>query len=411
MVEAGHLGGLAADQRAVGLPAARRNAGDHGRTVLRIELAAGEVVEEEQRLGALHHEVVDRHGDEIDADGAVVAGVDRDLDLGADAVGRGDQDRVAESGALEVEQPAEAADLGIGARARRRPHQRLDQVDHGVAGIDVDARLGVGQAGAALVVHVAGSRRKVRGRGAVSAAWYGRIGCGAMAGLRGRTLASARGRLHFAAGRHLWRMFLSAEPLRRNMRGAAAEPGPVLNLPNLITVARILMVPVVVWAIASRQMQIAFLLFLAAGVSDAVDGFLAKRFGMASELGAHLDPLADKALIVSIYVALGITDAIPRWVVILVVSRDILIVGGVMFAWFLDKPMLVKPLLVSKLNTAAQIVFASLVLASLAFGFAGPAEQIAQAALMWLVAALTLLSVGFYTREWWRHMNAGEAVR
>ncbi len=99
------------------------------------------------------------------------------------------------------------------------------------------------------------------------------------------------------------------------------------------------MVPVVVWAIASRQMQVAFLLFLAAGVSDAVDGFLAKRFNMASELGAHLDPLADKTLIVSIYVALGITDAIPRWIVILVVSRDILIIGGVMLAWFLGEPM------------------------------------------------------------------------
>jgi cardiolipin synthase len=184
-----------------------------------------------------------------------------------------------------------------------------------------------------------------------------------------------------------------------------------VNLPNLITIARILMVPVVVWAIASRQMQIAFLLFLAAGVSDAVDGFLAKRFNMASELGAHLDPLADKTLIVSIYVALGITDAIPRWVVILVVSRDILIIGGVMLAWFLGQPMNVKPLLVSKLNTAAQIVFACLVLAALGFGFDAPAAQIAQTAMMWLVAALTLISVGFYVREWWRHMNAGEAGR
>jgi cardiolipin synthase len=176
-----------------------------------------------------------------------------------------------------------------------------------------------------------------------------------------------------------------------------------LNLPNLITIARILMVPVVVWAIASREMQIAFLLFLAAGASDAVDGFLAKRLGMASELGAHLDPLADKALIVSIYVSLGITEAIPRWLVILVVSRDILIIGGVMLAWFLDRPMTVKPLLVSKLNTAAQIVFASLVLAALAFGFD---PEPAQSVIMWTVATLTLLSVGFYVREWWRHMNA-----
>src|SRR6202035_877801 len=142
----------------------------------------------------------------------------------------------------------------------------------------------------------------------------------------------------------------------------------VVNLPNLITIGRILLVPVVVWAIASREMQIAFLVFLIAGISDAVDGFLAKRLNMASELGAHLDPLADKALIVSIYVALGITEAIPRWIVILVVSRDILIIGGLMLAWFLDKPMTVKPLLVSKLNTAAQLVFAGPRLVSVGLG-------------------------------------------
>jgi cardiolipin synthase (CMP-forming) len=176
-----------------------------------------------------------------------------------------------------------------------------------------------------------------------------------------------------------------------------------LNLPNLITIGRILLVPVVVWAIASGQMQVAFLVFLIAAVSDAVDGFLAKRLGMTSDLGAHLDPLADKALIVSIYIALGITEAIPRWLVILVVSRDILIVGGVMLAWFVGRPMRVKPVLVSKLNTAAQIVLACLVLASLAFGLA--LQQI-EYAVMASVAALTLASIGFYVREWVRHMNA-----
>ena len=96
---------------------------------------------------------------------------------------------------------------------------------------------------------------------------------------------------------------------------------------NIITLGRILLVPVIVWAIASNQMEIAFAIFVIAGVSDAVDGFLAKRFNMASELGALLDPLADKALLVSIYVALGIWGAVPRWLVILVVSRDIMIVG------------------------------------------------------------------------------------
>jgi len=105
-----------------------------------------------------------------------------------------------------------------------------------------------------------------------------------------------------------------------------------VNLPNLITLARILSVPIVVWAIAANEMLLAFVLFLAAGVSDAVDGYLAKRFGMESELGAYLDPLADKVLIVSIYVALGVSEAAPRWLVILVVSRDIMIVGAIMLS-------------------------------------------------------------------------------
>ena len=73
-----------------------------------------------------------------------------------------------------------------------------------------------------------------------------------------------------------------------------------MSIPNLITLARILLVPVIVWSIIANQMLMAFVLFLSAGMSDAIDGFLAKRFGMASELGAYLDPLADKALIVSI---------------------------------------------------------------------------------------------------------------
>src|ERR1700745_4306045 len=146
----------------------------------------------------------------------------------------------------------------------------------------------------------------------------------------------------------------------------AGAPNRV-SIPNLITLARILLVPVVIWAITSGEMRIAFLLFFAAGASDAVDGFLAKRFGMAPKLRAYLDPLADKAMIVSIYVALGIAEAIPRWLVILVVSRDIMIVGAVMLSWLVDKPVKLKPLTVSKLNTVVQIIFATVVLAALAF--------------------------------------------
>ena len=175
-----------------------------------------------------------------------------------------------------------------------------------------------------------------------------------------------------------------------------------MSIPNLITLARILLVPVVVWAIASNQMLIAFLLFAAAGVSDAVDGFLAKRFGMASELGAYLDPLADKVLVVAIYVSLGITDRLEPWLVILVVSRDLLIVGGVLFSWLIDKPVSVKPHPVSKLNTAAQLLLVGLVLGAHGFGFnAGWVLK----ALMAAVTILTLASVAVYLREWVRHMG------
>jgi cardiolipin synthase (CMP-forming) len=180
-----------------------------------------------------------------------------------------------------------------------------------------------------------------------------------------------------------------------------------LSIPNLITLARILSVPIMVWAIMTGWMLAAFLLFLAAGVSDAIDGYLAKRFAMTSELGAYLDPLADKALIVSIYVTLGVSGEIPRWLVILVVSRDIMIVGAVLLAWLVDKPLPMKPLLISKINTAAQIVFAGLVLGSLGLHFA--ADWLISIA-MWVVTLLTLLSVAAYVREWVRHMGSGEAI-
>jgi cardiolipin synthase (CMP-forming) len=191
--------------------------------------------------------------------------------------------------------------------------------------------------------------------------------------------------------------------VRGNQPARKSTAGIALSIPNLITLARILLVPIVVWAIATPgTMWIAFLLFLAAGVSDAVDGFLAKRFGMTTVLGAYLDPLADKALIVSIYLTLGINNLIPRWLVILVVSRDILIVGGIMLAWVIGNPLKIKPLLVSKLNTVAQILFACVVLGSLGFNYDWPMLTLI---LMGLVAVLTLLSVAAYVAEWIRHMN------
>jgi cardiolipin synthase len=138
-----------------------------------------------------------------------------------------------------------------------------------------------------------------------------------------------------------------------------------------------------------------------------VDGFLAKRFGMKTELGAYLDPLADKVLIVSIYVTLGITGVIPLWIVILVVSRDFMIVGAIILSWVVDRPVKIRPHFVSKLNTGVQILFAGLVLA--AYGYSFDAEPVLTL-VMALVAVLTLLSVGLYLAEWVRHMGSAEAA-
>jgi cardiolipin synthase (CMP-forming) len=198
---------------------------------------------------------------------------------------------------------------------------------------------------------------------------------------------------------------IASAPGRDNDR-RAGEPGSGLSIPNLITLARIILVPVVVWAIAAGELRLAFLLFLAAAISDGVDGFLAKRFGWKTELGAYLDPLADKVLIVSIYVTLGITAEVPLWIVILVVSRDIMIVGAIILSWLVGRPVKIKPHVVSKVNTGAQIVFAALVLASHGFKFnAGPVLTL----VMSLVAVLTLASVGLYLAEWVRHMNSAES--
>jgi cardiolipin synthase len=176
-----------------------------------------------------------------------------------------------------------------------------------------------------------------------------------------------------------------------------------LNLPNLITVGRIFLVPFIVWAITVGQFQLAFWLFVAAGISDAVDGFLAKRLEAKSEFGAYLDPLADKALLMSIYVTLGIAGQLPAWLVIAVVSRDIMILGAVIVAWIVEKPLAIQPHVVSKLNTLAQILLVIVVLASDAFAFDGrPIRD----ALVFAVAVLTGLSAAFYLAAWMRHMAA-----
>jgi cardiolipin synthase (CMP-forming) len=174
------------------------------------------------------------------------------------------------------------------------------------------------------------------------------------------------------------------------------------NIPNFITLARVMSVPVIFWLLVNGHAKGAFIVFLLAGVSDGIDGFLAKRFGWTSELGAYLDPLADKILVVSIYIALAVSQKIPLWLVIAVVSRDILILLAVLLSWLMDRPFHIKPVAVSKLNTASQLMLATTVLADSAFGLG---LETIQQVLVWTTGALTFLSLAAYFRTWLHHMT------
>lgn len=179
-----------------------------------------------------------------------------------------------------------------------------------------------------------------------------------------------------------------------------------INIPNFITLARVLSVPVIFWLLVNGNSRIAFFVFVCAGISDAVDGYLAKRFNWTTELGAYLDPLADKLLIVSIYIALGVSKELPLWLVIAVVSRDILILLAVLLSWLMDHPVRIKPLVVSKINTAAQLVLASTVLADGGFSLG---LDTTRHVLVWITGALTILSLVAYLQAWLLHMTGYES--
>lgn len=176
----------------------------------------------------------------------------------------------------------------------------------------------------------------------------------------------------------------------------ATRAGPeIVNLANMVTVARLCAVPIVVWLALRHHLAATFAVFSAAGVSDAVDGWLARRRG-GSALGAVLDPAADKALLVAMFLTLAAIGVLPVWLAVLAVTRDLLIVAGLLVLWARSVPVRMQPLPVSKLNTALQLLLVGVAL--LLRGFDLPGEALLQA-LVWAVAATTLLSAGAYIRK------------
>ncbi|MFZ5791109.1 MAG: CDP-alcohol phosphatidyltransferase family protein [Pseudomonadota bacterium] len=177
-------------------------------------------------------------------------------------------------------------------------------------------------------------------------------------------------------------------------------------IPNFITLGRLLAVPLAVWLMLTDRFEAAFWLFLAAGASDAIDGFLARRLGARSEIGAYLDPLADKSLLVSSYVTLGYQGFIDSWLVILVVFRDVLIIGGAILYQTLTQSLTMQPLFVSKLNTVLQITLIGLVLARLGLGVD---DYDLTPWLVYAVAVSTVASGAAYVTVWGRRaLGVGE---
>ena len=175
-----------------------------------------------------------------------------------------------------------------------------------------------------------------------------------------------------------------------------------MNAPNLISLARVLLVPFIISLIISGEYKLAFVLVALAGLSDALDGYLARHFGWRTELGSYLDPVADKLLLVSMFVTLGFHGLLPASVVVLVVSRDVLIVVAVVIAHMLGRPMSMRPHFSGKLNTAAQIVLALVTLADEGFGLGlSGFRQV----LVLVTAALTVVSTGIYLQAWLRHLT------
>ena len=195
-------------------------------------------------------------------------------------------------------------------------------------------------------------------------------------------------------------MDIDPYPSNANKSGEKAKVSKrevFLNIPNLISFGRILCIPVTVWLILNGLVLAAFWVFGAACISDALDGFIAKRFDLESAVGAFLDPIADKALLVSVFVTLGQVGLIDSWLVILVVFRDLVIVTGAMSYYFLFHNLPMKPLLSSKINTTVQMVLVAMVMG--VFGFSLEADTMV-AALIYLTAGTTVWSGGAYVLIW-----------
>jgi cardiolipin synthase len=175
--------------------------------------------------------------------------------------------------------------------------------------------------------------------------------------------------------------------------GRPRRPKLTINIPNILTVLRILITPVFVLFLIRDEHGYALLLFLFAGISDGLDGLIARMFNQRSDLGAVLDPIADKLLLTAAYLSLGILKDIPGWLAIAVISRDVLIVIGIAVLTFSGIRFDIRPSLISKWTTVFQIVTVAVTLLETRASGAVTVWRV----LCWTTAAMTVLSGLHYT--------------
>ena len=161
-----------------------------------------------------------------------------------------------------------------------------------------------------------------------------------------------------------------------------------ITIPNLLTIIRILLTPLFVIFLIREHFDLALLVFVAAGISDGLDGFIARYFNQRSTLGAILDPIADKMLLVAAFVSLGVLSVIPNWLTVVVITRDVVILLGVAIFSFQNIDFEINPSMVSKITTVLQVV--TVCLALLKFDRPGLAEL--QMLFFWITAFFTTLS-------------------
>lgn len=171
------------------------------------------------------------------------------------------------------------------------------------------------------------------------------------------------------------------------------------DLPNLITVLRMVLVIPLAWSLMDAHYNTALAIALVAGLSDAVDGFLAKRFGWVSKVGGILDPIADKLLLMTCLILLAAQGLLPMWLALLAVLRDIVIISGGVLYHYRIAPVEGEPIAISKINTFLQI---ALVLFALLHASVLPLPAWVLETLVIMVAASTLLSGAQYVIVWGR---------